>query len=381
MRKAFAYCLAAVCALLALSCNRGGDEDVFRPIRFEVEQEGAVSKALIGNDNDLVHACTPVEDGGLGNAIGLWAAITDAAGHTTNDVFQGVRLRWFAHSGGHEDNPDLDEDDDRQKWNTVIVDDQGERAGEVYWRPGETYRFRAYYPAGVELRENTSASTFIAEYRTSRQQDDMLAGYQKVQLTTLADLQQHVQLRMRHTLSAVKFTFRFKEDFPSTDYLTGVWLENEAEGNFMDYGLLVFGDGTEAGVERIQWYGISAPVEGEKMYQWCTSPGLPFSSTPESRAVAYQGSDATSTVTEGEFFTDNDGFVLMIPQTIGEGTSLCFTTQGSLGYTFKVAIPEGTVLEPGYRYTFNIIISKLDVELLITIKPWNELESSYTINF
>ena len=71
----------------------------------------------------------------------------------------------------------------------------------------------------------------------------------------------------------------------------------------------------------------------------------------------------------------------MIPQTVGEGTSLCFTTQGSLGYTFKVAIPEGTVLEPGYRYTFNVIISKLDVELLITIKPWNELESSYTINF
>ena len=62
----------------------------------------------------------------------------------------------------------------------------------------------------------------------------------------------------------------------------------------MDYGLLVFGDGTESGVERIQWYGISAPLEGEKMYHWATTPGLAFSSTPESRAVAYQASDATT---------------------------------------------------------------------------------------
>ena len=383
MTKVSAYCLAAACALLSLSCDRRSADDatVRRPIRFEVEQEAAVSKALISSDDDLIHACTPVADGGLGKAIGLWAAMTDASGRTTNDVFQGVQLRWFDREGGHEFNPDTDEESNRQKWNTVIVDDQGERAGEVYWRPGETYRFRAYYPAGVELRENTSASTFIADYRTASQQDDMLAGYQKMTLSTLADLQQHVQLRMKHMLSAVKFTFRFKEDFPSTDYLTGVWLENEAEGEFVDYGLLVFGDGTESGVERVQWYGISAPLEGEKMYQWSTSPGLAFSSTPESRAVAYQASDATSTVTAGEFYTGNDGFVLMIPQTVGEGTSICFTTRNSLGYTFKVALPEGTVLEPGYRYTFNIIISKLDVELFITIKPWNELESSYSINF
>ena len=184
MTKVSAYCLAAACALLSLSCDRRSADDatVRRPIRFEVEQEAAVSKALISSDDDLIHACTPVADGGLGKAIGLWAAMTDASGRTTNDVFQGVQLRWFDREGGHEFNPDTDEESDRQKWNTVIVDDQGERAGEVYWRPGETYRFRAYYPAGVELRENTSASTFIADYRTASQQDDMLAGYQKMTL-------------------------------------------------------------------------------------------------------------------------------------------------------------------------------------------------------
>lgn len=375
----------AVAATLLPSCRKDRTgvvtDDVRVPVRFEVEQEDAGTKSLVCNDNDLIHACTPVADGGLGKAIGLWAAITDASGRTTNDVFSGVQLRWFDREGGHEYNPVGDEEENRQKWNTVIVDEEGERAGEVYWRPNETYRFRAYYPAGVELRENTSASTFIADYRTSLQQDDMMAGYQKVVLSTLADLQQHVQLRMKHMLSAVKFTFRFNEDFPSTDRLTGVWLENGEQGNFLEYGLLVYGDGTEAGVERIQWYGIHAPLPGEKLYEWASSPGLSFSSTEASKATAYMPTDASSTVTEGEFFTGNDGFVLMIPQTVGKDTFICFTTENSLGYVFKAAIPEGTVLEPGYRYTFNVIISKLDVELLITIKPWNELESSYSINF
>ena len=383
MRKLLAYCLLAAALLPSCRKERPGVPTDYRisPVRFEVEQENAAVKSLVCNDNDLIHACTPVADGGLGKAIGLWAAITDASGRTTNDVFRGVQLRWFDREGGHEFNPDTDEEENRQKWNTVIVDEEGERAGEVYWRPNETYRFRAYYPAGVELRENTSASTFIADYRTSRQQDDMMAGYQKVVLSTLADLQQHVQLRMKHMLSAVKFTFRFNDDFPSTDRLTGVWLENGEQGEFMEYGLLVYGDGTEIGVERIQWYGIQAPSPGEKLYEWKTSPGLSFSSTEASKATAYMPTDASSTVTEGEFFTGNDGFVLMIPQTVGKDAFICFTTENSLGYVFKAAIPEGTVLEPGYRYTFNVIISKLDVELLITIKPWNELESSYSINF
>ena len=384
MRKNLAYCLIAAAALL-LSCEKDGRRAVTdapaAPVRFEVEQEAPVTKALISQDSDLIHACTPVADGGLGKAIGLWAAITDAQGRTTNDVFSGVQLRWFDREGGHEYNPDDSEEDNRSKWNTVIVDEQGERAGEVYWRPGETYRFRAYYPAGVELRENTSASTFIADYRTSTQQDDMMAGYQKVTLTTLSDLQQHVKLRMKHMLSAVRVTVRFNDDFPSTDRLTGVWVENGDSGEFVEYGLLVFGDGTEAGVESVQWYGIQAPMPGEKIYEWTTSPGLPFSSTTATRATAYQPTDASSTVTKGEFYTGNDGYVLSIPQTIGKDVNICFTTENSLGYVFKAPIPEGTVLEPGYRYTFNIIISKLDVELLITIKPWNELESSYSINF
>ena len=385
MRRFYAYCLLIAVATLIPSCRKDGDravtDGIALPVRFEVEQEDAATKSLICGDNDLIHACTPVADGGLGKAIGLWAAITDASGRTTNDVFKGVQLRWFDREGGHEFNPDSSEEENRQKWNTVIVDEQGERAGEVYWRPGETYRFRAYYPAGVELRENTSASTFIADYRTSLQQDDMLAGYQKMTLNTLADLQQHVKLRMKHMLSAVRFTFRFNDDFPSTDRLTGVWMENGDEGNFIDYGLLVYGDGTESGVESVQWYGIQAPMPGEKIYEWTTSPGISFSNTDASKALAYQPTDASSTVSEGEFFTQNDGYVLMVPQTVGKDAFICFTTENSLGYVFRAAIPEGTVLEPGYRYTFNVIISKLDVELFITIKPWNELESSYTINF
>ena len=68
MRKNLAYCLIAAAALL-LSCEKDGRRAVTdapaAPVRFEVEQEAPVTKALISQDSDLIHACTPVADGGL----------------------------------------------------------------------------------------------------------------------------------------------------------------------------------------------------------------------------------------------------------------------------------------------------------------------------
>lgn len=385
--KRFCTFYAAAALLVLPACEKQEGEGM-SAIQFEVMQEPARTRVMVGDDTTLQNCCTPVADGGLGQSIGLWAAMTDAAGRTVNDVFSGVRLRWVARAGGHEDNPDADEEDvsKRQLWNTVITDGGSEREGEVYWRPGETYRFRAYYPAGVELRENTSATTFIAEYRADQRQDDMMAAYQKVALNTLSDLQQHVQLTMKHMLSAVKFTFRFADDFPTTDYLTGVWLENTASGHFFNYGLLVYGDGTEAGAETIQWYSIYAPREGEKMYEWTTSPGYEFSNSVATRATAYGAAGTVS----GALYTDNDNYIYMIPQALPSGTDLCFTTRNSSGFVFRVALPTSFIdaasvahntLEPGWRYQFNVVISQLNVELYITIKPWNELDSSYTINF
>lgn len=355
---------------------------------------------MINSEAQLRTACTPVALGGKGQAITLWAAM-EKEGETTNDVFQGVNLQWRAVTGdkGHENNPDLDEEGSGNElyWNTMINDGGVEKHAEVYWHPGETYYFRAYYPAGVELANNTSASTFIAEYDTKSQQDDLMAAYTKKTLANKAQLQEHVQLNLLHMLSAVEFTFRFKEEsgFEKSDKLVSVWLENTASGQFGNYGLLVFGDGTEAGATDIEWYIMDTPAEDTRMYYWEHSSGVPFYRNTTENVAAKAYSDLEHTA-QGTLYAGNqsiDGlhnYVYMIPQDLHPGTQICFTTENSAGHVFRVDMPYSfkdssnnthTSLEPAYRYTFNIVISRLDIEAFITIREWNLLDSSYTIDF
>ena len=362
-------------------------------IRFEVTHTPAVTRSMITDGNELRNACTP--DLG-GQAIGLWAAMERGA-ETTNDVFQGVKLQWRpVGDKGHENNPNPDHSEDgdgnESFWNTVVTEGGTDRFAEVYWHPGETYYFRAYYPDGVQLANNTSATTFIAEYHTELRQEDMMAAYQKVVLTDKASLQQHVKLNMQHMLSAVKFTFSYKDEagFFNSDRLLGVWLENTATGEFGDYALLVFGDGTEAGATHVDWYIMDTPAPGKKMYEWTCSAGLPFyrNDTENVEATAYMASSDPND--KGAIFTGSNNYVYMVPQELHPGTQLCFKTENSAGNVFRIDLPDhftdagGTVhnsLEPGYRYTFHVVISRLDVDFLITIREWNQLDSSYSIAF
>ena len=385
-----------------------------QPIRFEVTQTPALTKSMIITEGDLRTACTPVANGGDGKAISLWAAMMKE-GETTNDVFKGVNLQWVAvGEKGHENNPDTDEEGTGKElyWNTMLNVGGVDKHAEVYWHPGETYYFRAYYPAGVELANNTSAYTFIAEYNCEEQQDDLMAAYQKVVLTDKASLQQHVQLNLLHMLSAVEFRFKFKEEtgFEKSDKLMSVWLENTESGQFGNYGLLVFGDGKKEGDTGydpavsptvIDWYIMNTPAPGNRMYYWEHGSGLEFhrNSTENVPATAY--SDPAGTV-DGSMFTGSswtDGlgkehnYVYMIPQDLHPGTQICFTTENSAGNVFRVNLPdklydsatptpnEYTSFEPGYRYTLNVVISRLDIEVFITIKEWNLIDSSYSIDF
>ena len=406
MKKVFRILLIiALVALTAVSCKKT-DENVTEAsgiIHFEVRQTPSATRSMVVDDAALRTACSP---SGGAQSIGLWAAMSKA-GETTNDVFQGVNLQWRpVGEKGHENNPDLDEEgtDKESYWNTFITHQSEVKHAEVYWHPGETYYFRAYYPAGVELANNTSAYTFIAEYNCEIQQDDLMAAYQKVVLADKASLQQHVQLNLLHMLSAVEFRFKFKEEsgFEKSDKLMSMWLENTDAGEFGNYGLLVFGDGKKEGdagydplvsPTEIDWYIMNTPAPGERMYYWENSAGIDFYRNSSENVAATAFSDPGNT-TAGALFTGSTygghNYVYMIPQDLHPGTQICFTTENSAGNVFRVNMPDSfkdlhdvvyTSLEAGYRYTFNVVISRLDIEVFITIKEWNLIDSSYSIDF
>lgn len=386
----------------ALSCGRLPDGGVSAlpaaPVRFELTPLAPVdTRSMILSDAGLRHACTPVEDGGLGRSIGLWAAMSKD-GRTVDDVFQGVRLQWRAFGDkAHEGNPDPEGTEGpghESYWNTVVDDGGVDRYAEVYWHPGETYTFRAYYPDGVQLASNTNSATFIAEYNTRTRQEDLLAAYCRVHLDTRESLQQHVRLNLMHMLAALRLVFRFKDEegFVNSDRLTGAWLENGPDGSFGDYALLVFGDGTDAGAEDVSWYIMDAPDEGVRMYEWSNAAGIPFwrtaSASLAAEAYVPEGMGPGDT---GLLYTGNGRYVYLIPQALRPGTKVCFTTENSHGRVFSVDFPTTFAapadpagpgrLVPGYRYTVNIIISRLDIDTDVSVEPWNRLDSSYTIEF
>ena len=82
----------------------------------------------------------------------------------------------------------------------------------------------------------------------------------------------------------------------------------------------------------------------------------------------------------GSEYTTNDGWLLVVPQKVKAETLRFYYT---LKYTgeqiYSVNIPAITY-EHGKKYTYMLEISGSDVEISLTIAPWNKMDSSYDIN-
>lgn len=350
------------------------------------------TKSLINSYDALVDACKPEGDGGDGGSISVWADYT-IENETTKNVFEGTSIIYQDKVGG---NP-------HSSWNY--------KGNDIYWSLGGQYKFRAYYPTdaddngandtdGIQLGDGCNATVFQMNYNTMMTQKDLLVAYNTID-TRSWNLSHPVPLNFRHALSALQFRFQLintsGQEYLDSDYLTSVWIENivdESEKPFTSIGGLVYGNEGEGNEEKLGWTENKWRNPGDKLYEW-VNDGVLMENRQEggtvetTQAVAYT---ATGT-TEGHMFTDNDGFLLVIPQRSEGNVKLFFTTSHGGDTEYSITIPKitGTDLNgpsetgeyfiPGYRYIYTISITKTDIRLLLTIRPWNKLDSSYSYNF
>lgn len=389
--------LFALTLLAAWGCSTEPDdkvpatpEDGTIPVVWDVvgvDKPGTQSRALIGPEPEegqtpdwitLEEACTPTASGGHGKAIGIWADYTymdtDGQESTMKDIFRGTRLIYSYKEGG---NPYSD-------WNYAGSD--------LYWFIGGKYKFRAYYPQDLadQVVSSTNATTFVIEYPTHDIQEDLLLAYNQVDTTNpLINLAEPVSLHFSHGLAALRFLV--KANYTSSDQLTACYLQNAATRDFATSGMLAYG--TETQPENISWIrGYNPPVT-ERIYYW-SHPGVTFSTDEAGNAtpaLAYTAENATA----GDLFTQNDGWVLILPQISSGNLQFCFTTSNGEDAIYRVAIPkiteriqasdgsiyESTEYRPGKRYTYTIAISETNVDLTLTVADWNERESSHEIVF
>ena len=169
---------------------------------------------------------------------------------------------------------------------------------------------------------------------------------------------------------------------------------DESEKPFTSIGGLVYGNEGEGNEEKLGWTENKWRNPGDKLYEWVNDGVLmenrqEGSTVKTTQAVAYTAAGTTS----GQMFTGNDGFLLVIPQRSEGNVKLFFTTSHGGDTEYSITIPKitGTDLNgpsetgeyfiPGYRYIYTISITKTDIRLLLTIRPWNRLDSSYSYNF
>ena len=386
--------------LFAVSCRKQEKPQPEQDgqVRWDVSGvEGYSTKALINNANDIQKACTPESKGGKGQTIGIWAdydITIDGTQYTVENVFQGTHLIY---------NP-LSEATDT-KWEY-----EGDPA---YWVAGGKYIFRAYYPSGEVsvLESSSSAKAFVVESNTASTQRDLLLAFNSFDTATgkyadgsTGDMSKPVPFYFRHAMAAVKVCFRFETGFYSEDAITSCWFENSINDDFAITGMMTYGDGKHHEEGKIQWIKSYSPVSGLQYYLWKHPDGVPFSSASGSEPVIATAYSVFSAGDTGEKFTGQDGFVMIIPQSSTGNQHICFTTKSGGNAVFRIAIPkttgtsnanyladpdhpsthkadDGCDFIPGWRYTYTIVITKTNAEILLGIAPWNKLDSSFSISF
>ena len=335
--------------ILAACTENEVPEPEKKAISWQVESDTvAQSKALV-NNNALQTACTPNADG-TNETIGIWGDFTvnSAGQNITIQEFIATPLTYIPSSSN---------------WQYP--------GATKYWMYLSVYDFRACYPQAkmTELMTVMSATQFQSgPINTLELQEDLLVAAKQVDTRT-ANLSLPVTLNLQHIFAAIKFKVKAADGFkPATDEgLTSCWLQNNTgETNLFSPSGSMVHSGNASPV--ISW--TTSESTEEPMYKW-EHEGVSFAN----ENTLYTSNDGKA----GEMYTHNDAWVLVVPQTVQEGTlQFCYTLKKTGTRVFAVGIPAITY-EHGKQYTYMLEIRGSEANFTLTIKDWNHLESNYDI--
>ena len=329
------------------------------PINWTVQtmeqkkNDSSSSRALIDEYADLRDACTYSEYHEV-EKIGLFGSY-EIDGISTS-VFNNEDLWWWEKEDG---NPYLDVLGNDNHWNY-----EGE---DRYWEEGANYTFRAYYPKSkVILQPGSSVNQLLTVYDTQQNQFDLMVATKTME----AKAENPVQLEFKHALAALKFDFMFVNE-GVVDHLTACWLENVQSNGLYTSSTLNYST-------SIHWPQSTTNSVGQRMYYWQPN-NAPTIGNENHKATAYK---SAASLGYGSLYTENDGWLLIIPQTCAgpESVNLCFKTSTGADVVYRAGLP-AVIFEPGYRYNYHIKISSTEIKLSLTIADWNERKSSHDIDF
>ncbi len=241
-----------------------------------------------------------------------------------------------------------------------------------YWKRNQHYRFRAYHPYGADVETGGSDVDAIqVRYRIIDEQYDLLVAFATRHPATDVEGTGRVPMNFSHALTALRFRIAFNKtvDKGTTDALTEFHLTGVQAA-----GLMKYSHATGDYLSPVITWTSDAFDSTTEFYR----------STTQRNFGVYNPGDASS-VEPVDIYgsSDADNVVFAIPQTCSDpqhgNTSIHFKTVGG-GTVDHTAVLPTLEWESGKIYTYTLLIEKSSVEVVVTIKDWNEVQSTVDIN-
>ncbi len=240
-----------------------------------------------------------------------------------------------------------------------------------YWKRNQYYRFRAYHPYTASVETGGSdADKILINYRIIQDQYDLLVAFSTRHPATDSEGTGRVPMNFKHALSALRFRVAFDKsvDEGTTDTLTEFHINGVQAAGVLNY--------THKGdylTPVIKWTSNAFDSSTE------------FYKSTEQRNFGVYNPGAASSVEPVDIYgsSDADNIVFAIPQTCSDpnygDTTIHFKTVGG-GDVDNSAVLPTLNWEAGKIYTYTLLIRKSSVEVNVTIKDWNEVQSTVDIN-
>lgn len=242
-----------------------------------------------------------------------------------------------------------------------------------YWKRNQYYRFRAYHPYSADVVTGASDADRISiNYRIINDDYDLLVAFARRHPAT--EGYGRVDMNFRHALAALRFRVAFDSSVKPQD-------SRDEVTEFHIKGLQVAGNlsYTHNGdylTEVLNW-STDDFDDRDEFYRWTGHREFGVNGyTP----------DGGTTVTPVDIFgtSGSDNVVFAIPQMCSDpshsGTFVHFKTAHGTQADHSAKLPE-TQWEAGKIYTYTLLVKKSEVEVTVSIKDWNKVQSTLDIYY
>lgn len=346
MKKSAKYIFLLV--LLAVSaCRKDNPVEAGEPISFRADASAAENVAATkATKTDLTNLTA--------NPFGVYAVYSDSEGAASaTNVFDNSSPLAVSYSSG--------------KWQYTRTGDKPL----YYWKLKQYYRFRAYHPytASVETG-GSNADILLINYRIIQDQYDLLVAFAKRHPAMEGvDL---VPMQFQHALSALRFRVAFHKsvDEGTVDELTEFHITGVQAAGMLKYTH----EANDYLKPTISWVSDAF----DSSYEF-------YKSTESRNFGVYNPDEPTVSVEPVDIYgsSDADNIVFAIPQTCSDSrygdTIIHFRTKNG-GDVDNTAVLPTLTWEPGKIYTYTLLIKRSSVEVVVSIKDWNVVESVVDIN-